>query len=136
MQCNLLRPAGYLLVVAFDVVFASCLVPLFAATYWHNISPNAGFLSCLSGGLTRVILEFTLPKVGIPPPAGLYSSLLHLSSFEVQSLTTQTNRVGDRCNSVAERPGRPQQRKRLPAAATRIHEPQPPPTLNWAPSYC
>ncbi|KIY96757.1 hypothetical protein MNEG_11203 [Monoraphidium neglectum] len=64
---------GYLLVVAFDVVFASCLVPLFAATYWHNISPNAGFLSCLSGGLTRVILEFTLPKDGTLIAFGTYA---------------------------------------------------------------
>ena len=61
--------------VAFDVVFASCLVPLVAAVYWDDITPNAGLLSCLAGGLTRVILEFTLPKArpraARPLPSGL-----------------------------------------------------------------
>ena len=54
---------GYLLVVAFDIVFASCFVPLMAAVYMPCVTPNAGILSCVAGAVVRIILEFTLPKV-------------------------------------------------------------------------
>lgn len=65
---------GYLLVVAFDVVFASCFVPLMFATYWgQRCSPNAGLLSVIAGGVTRVVLEFTLPKDGSLVAFGTYA---------------------------------------------------------------
>lgn len=57
-------PPGYLLVVAFDVVLAGVFVPLMAAVYGgKRISANAGLLSCLTGSILRLVLEFTLPKV-------------------------------------------------------------------------
>lgn len=55
---------GYLLVVAFDVVLASVVVPLFGCFYTKKPSPLAAFLAIWAGAITRVILEFTLPKDG------------------------------------------------------------------------
>lgn len=55
---------GYLLIVAFDVVLAGCIVPLFACFYVDKPSPNAALFSVVGGTLLRVILEFTLPKDG------------------------------------------------------------------------
>jgi len=55
---------GYLLIVAFDVVFATCVVPLFGCFYTKKPSPLAALLSVISGAAVRVILEFALPKDG------------------------------------------------------------------------
>lgn len=55
---------GYLLIVAFDVVLATVVVPLFGCYYTKTPRPNAALLSVLSGAATRVILEFALPKDG------------------------------------------------------------------------
>ena len=56
---------GYLLIVAFDVVFASVVVPLFGCFYTKKPSPLAALLSILSGIIVRVVLEFALPKDGL-----------------------------------------------------------------------
>jgi len=55
---------GYLLIVAFDVVLAGCVIPLFCAFYVKDPSPLAGLLSIWGGCLLRVILEFSLTKDG------------------------------------------------------------------------
>jgi len=55
---------GYLLIVAFDVVLAGCVVPLVAALYMKKPSANAGFIAILAGTTLRIILEFSLPKDG------------------------------------------------------------------------
>lgn len=55
---------GYLLIVAFDVVFATCVVPLFGCFYTKKPSPLAALLSIISGAAVRVVLEFTVPKDG------------------------------------------------------------------------
>ena len=55
---------GYLLIVAFDVVLATVVVPLFGAFYAKNPSPRAAFLSILGGGLSRIVMEFAVPKDG------------------------------------------------------------------------
>lgn len=55
---------GYLLIVAFDVVLAGCVVPLVAALYMKKPSPTAGFLSIIAGTSLRIILEFSLKKDG------------------------------------------------------------------------
>jgi hypothetical protein len=54
----------YLLIVAFDIVSTTAVVPLFGAFYTNNPSPRAALLSIIGGGLTRIILEFALPKDG------------------------------------------------------------------------
>uniref|UniRef100_A0A7S0FMD7 Uncharacterized protein n=1 Tax=Pyrodinium bahamense TaxID=73915 RepID=A0A7S0FMD7_9DINO len=56
---------GYFLIVAFDIVLAAGVVPLFALVYWPGIKPEAGFLSLFSGAVVRVTLEFALPKDGL-----------------------------------------------------------------------
>ena len=55
---------AYLLIVAFDIVLAAVVAPLFGAYYTKNPSPRAAFVSVVSGAVTRVILEFALPKDG------------------------------------------------------------------------
>lgn len=55
---------GYLLIVAFDVVLATVVAPLFGAFYTSNPSPRAALLSILAGAVARVTMEFTLPKDG------------------------------------------------------------------------
>lgn len=59
-----LGATGYLLVVAFDIVLASAVVPLFGCFYTKKPSPLAALLAILAGATTRVILEFSLPKDG------------------------------------------------------------------------
>lgn len=58
------RDTGYLLVVAFDVVLASVVAPLFGAYYTKEPSPRAALVSIMMGTITRVALEFALPKDG------------------------------------------------------------------------
>lgn len=55
---------GYLLIVAFDVVLATVVVPLFGCYYTKTPRPNAALLSVLSGATTRLVLEFVIPKDG------------------------------------------------------------------------
>ena len=55
---------GYLLIVAFDVVLATVVVPLFGCYYTKNPRPAAALCTIIAGGATRVVLEFALPKDG------------------------------------------------------------------------
>jgi SSS family solute:Na+ symporter len=57
--------SGYLLIVAFDIMLAGSVVPLFAAVYWPNVKPIAAFVAMLGGSLVRLILEYALPKDGL-----------------------------------------------------------------------
>jgi len=54
--------SGYLLIVAFDIMLAGSVIPMFAAVYWPTCKPFAAFIAMLGGSLVRFILEFTLPK--------------------------------------------------------------------------
>jgi hypothetical protein len=61
------KPAGatgYLLIVAFDIVFGTVVVPLFGCFYAKKPSPRAALISILGGAITRITLEFALPKDG------------------------------------------------------------------------
>eukprot|EP00529_Nitzschia_sp_RCC80_P014061 CAMPEP_0113474276 /NCGR_PEP_ID=MMETSP0014_2-20120614/18494_1 /TAXON_ID=2857 /ORGANISM="Nitzschia sp." /LENGTH=743 /DNA_ID=CAMNT_0000367105 /DNA_START=176 /DNA_END=2407 /DNA_ORIENTATION=- /assembly_acc=CAM_ASM_000159 len=53
---------GYLLIVAFDVMLATTVVPLFGCFYTKKPSPTAALFAVLGGGITRVVMEFTIPK--------------------------------------------------------------------------
>jgi Na+/proline symporter len=55
---------GYLLIVAFDIVLATVVVPLFGCFYCKKPSPRAALLGICGGAATRIILEFVLPKDG------------------------------------------------------------------------
>ena len=58
------RNTGYLLIVAFDIVLAAVVAPLFGCYYTKNPSPRAALVSVLSGGISRVVMEVALPKDG------------------------------------------------------------------------
>jgi hypothetical protein len=58
------KETGYLLIVAFDIVLASAVVPLVGGFYAKNPSPRAAFLAVIIGVTVRVVLEFALPKDG------------------------------------------------------------------------
>ncbi len=57
-----LRPEpGLLLVVAFDIVFAGCVVPLFLGVYWSRSTQSAAISSILTGTVARAICYFVMP---------------------------------------------------------------------------
>jgi Na+/proline symporter len=59
------QKTGYLLIVAFDIVFACVIAPLFGCFYTKNPSPRAALCSVMTGIIVRVTLEFSLPKDGL-----------------------------------------------------------------------
>jgi hypothetical protein len=61
---NAAGATGYLLIVAFDVVLATIVVPLFGCFYTKRPSPLAALCAILTGAITRITLEFALPKDG------------------------------------------------------------------------
>ena len=61
---NAAGATGYLLIVAFDIVLASIVAPLFGCFYAKKPSPRAAFCSIIMGTLTRIVMEFALPKDG------------------------------------------------------------------------
>jgi Na+/proline symporter len=52
---------GILLIVAFDIVFAGCVVPLFAGVYWPKASSAGAVVSILVGTTARLIAHFVTP---------------------------------------------------------------------------
>lgn len=63
-----LRPEpGILLVIAFDIVFAGCVVPLFLGVYWKKANSAGAIAAILTGTLVRLIAHFVTP----PALAGL-----------------------------------------------------------------
>jgi hypothetical protein len=55
---------GYLLIVAFDIVLATVVIPLLGCFYAQNPSPRAAIAAIIGGAGTRIMLEFALPKDG------------------------------------------------------------------------
>jgi solute:Na+ symporter, SSS family len=63
-----IRPEpGILLVVAFDIVFAGCVAPLFLGVYWKKANSAGAIAAIITGTLTRLIAHFVVP----PAWAGL-----------------------------------------------------------------
>lgn len=59
----IIRPEpGILLILAFDVVFAGCLVPLIFGLYWKKATTAAAVWSIILGTSSRLILHFTIPE--------------------------------------------------------------------------
>jgi Na+/proline symporter len=52
---------GILLVVAFDIVFAGCVVPLFAGVYWPKANARGAIASIVVGTTARIIAHFVMP---------------------------------------------------------------------------
>lgn len=53
---------GILLVLAFDVVFAGCLVPLILGIYWKKANSYGALAAIIVGSALRLILFFTIPE--------------------------------------------------------------------------
>jgi solute:Na+ symporter, SSS family len=80
---------GVLLVVAFDIVFAGCVVPLFFGVHWPRANASGALAAIVTGTVARVICHFTVP----PNLAGLDTllpPLFSLGAFLAVSLLTET----------------------------------------------
>jgi Na+/proline symporter len=53
---------GILLVLAFDVVFAGCFVPLTLGLYWKKANTPGALAAFIIGSLLRVILYYKIPE--------------------------------------------------------------------------
>lgn len=57
-----LRPEpGILLILAFDIVLAGCVIPLFAGVYWPKANRAGAMASILAGTSARLIAHFVTP---------------------------------------------------------------------------
>jgi SSS family solute:Na+ symporter len=52
---------GLLLVVAFDIVFAGCVIPLFLGVYWPRATQTGAIASIVTGTVARAICYFVVP---------------------------------------------------------------------------
>jgi len=71
------RPGIYL-ILAFDIVFAGCLVPLVMGTYWKKSTSAAAVASIAIGSTLRMILYFTTSTASPDSP---YFAYLGLDTF-------------------------------------------------------
>jgi Na+/proline symporter len=79
---------GIMLVLAFDVVFAGCLVPLALGVFWKKANTYGALAAVIVGSVLRMVLYFTIP----PALAGLDTLIPPLVSLAVMvpvSLLTQ-----------------------------------------------
>jgi Na+/pantothenate symporter len=73
---------GILLVLAFDVVFAGCLVPLTLGIYWKKANTPGALSAVIVGSVLRLILFYTIPEhlagldTMIPPVVGLIAMVV------------------------------------------------------------
>ncbi len=59
----IVRPEpGILLVLAFDVVFAGCFVPLTLGLYWKKANTPGALAAFIIGSLLRLILYYKIPE--------------------------------------------------------------------------
>ncbi|MFA5909232.1 MAG: hypothetical protein WC815_10680 [Vicinamibacterales bacterium] len=57
-----IRPEpGILLIIAFDIVLAGCVVPLFAGVYWEKANSTGAIGSVVVGTLARLVAHFVTP---------------------------------------------------------------------------
>ncbi len=53
---------GVLLIVAFDIVFAGCVVPLFMGVYWKRATQAGAITGIATGTIARMICYFVVPE--------------------------------------------------------------------------
>jgi SSS family solute:Na+ symporter len=79
---------GILLVLAFDVVFAGCLVPLTLGIYWKKANTPGALAAVVVGSVVRLYLFYTIPEA----LAGLdtmIAPVVSLVAMVIVSLLTQ-----------------------------------------------
>jgi Na+/proline symporter len=52
---------GILLVIAFDIVFAGCVVPLFLGVYWKKANAAGAIAAIVTGTVSRLVAHFVTP---------------------------------------------------------------------------
>jgi Na+/proline symporter len=73
---------GILLIVAFDIVLAGCVVPLFAGVYWPKANSAGALAAIVVGTLSRLVAHFVTPAAWagldtlVPPVLGLITFVL------------------------------------------------------------
>jgi SSS family solute:Na+ symporter len=79
---------GILLVLAFDVVFAGCLVPLTLGIYWKKANTPGALAAVIIGSTLRLILFYTIPEhlAGLDT---MIAPVVGLIAMVVVSLMTQ-----------------------------------------------
>ena len=81
---------GILLIVAFDIVLAGCVVPLFAGVYWPKATQAGAIAAIVVGTTARIVAHFVIPG----PWAGLDTLLPPVVSaivfYSVSQLTSRT----------------------------------------------
>lgn len=84
-----LRPEpGVLLVIAFDIVFAGCVIPLFFGVYWQKATPAGAIAAIVAGTGARIVAHYVVP----PAYAGLDTllpPLVSAAAFFAASLVTE-----------------------------------------------
>lgn len=79
---------GILLVLAFDVVFAGCFVPLAGGLYWRKANSAGALAAIITGSLLRVILYVLIPE-SLKGLDTLIPPIVSLLVFVPVSLVTQ-----------------------------------------------
>ena len=79
---------GILLIIAFDIVLAGCVVPLFAGVYWKKANAAGAIAAIVVGTSARLIAHFVTPAAwgGLDT---LLPPLLSAATFVVTCLLTQ-----------------------------------------------
>lgn len=102
-----LRPEpGMLLVVAFDIVFAGCVIPLFFGVYWPKATKAGAMASVVTGTVARAICYFVVPAslAGLDtllPP--VFSAMAFFSvSYATRNVIDTEVRTGDLLVEAAE----------------------------------
>ncbi len=90
---------GVLLVIAFDIVFAGCVVPLFFGVYWKKANSAGAIAAVISGTLARGIAHLTTPAhlagldTLIPPVVSLFVFVTVCSLTEAAVDSTAKERL-------------------------------------------
>jgi Na+/proline symporter len=79
---------GMLLVLAFDVVFAGCLVPLTLGIYWKKANTPGALAAIFVGSILRLYLYYTIPEA-LAGLDTLIPPVVSLIVMVVVSLATQ-----------------------------------------------
>src|SRR5919205_507375 len=89
------RPGTYL-ILAFDIVFAGCFVPLVMGTFWKKATASGAVASIAVGSAVRLVLYFLITTAAPTSPYAAYGGLdtmipplVSLAVFVSVSLATQ-----------------------------------------------
>jgi Na+/proline symporter len=94
---------GILLVVAFDIVFAGCVIPLFLGVYWARATQAGALASILTGTVARGICYFVVPA-SLAGLDTLLPPVLSAVAFVAGSLMTEPSTVENNEELICDTP--------------------------------